>query len=419
MAERVRVDSEIGELEEVVVHSPGSEIEAMTPSTLEEVLYNDIVPLGIVADEHRKLKSLLERFATVRELATLLKESLLVPGALEELVEDVVRLYGLPGRREELLARSADALIRDLVGGLKQRKDTLSSFLSRQEFDLHPLPNLYFTRDSAMVFGRRVLVGAMAHRVRWLEAVLAGFIFRTHPALKPEGILLDRSREPDPALTLEGGDFQVLANDVIVVGVSERTTSGAVDELAERIGRDIAEPLHIFAVLLPRERATIHLDMIFTTVDVGAAVVYAPHILGGDRRAVVRIDVEPGGGRRIGRCDGLLEGLAEVGIPLSPILCGGRDPLTQQREQWMSGANLLAVAPGKVIGYACNEATFEELDRAGFTVRDAEVFLSGAESVGDHRKLAIGIEGVELARGGGGVRCMTMPVRRKPFDPRA
>jgi arginine deiminase len=124
--------------------------------------------------------------------------------------------------------------------------------------------------------------------------------------------------------------------------------------------------------------------------------------------------VAPGGRTAIRDVPGLLEGLAEVGHELEPILCGGESSVYQQREQWMSGTNVLSFAPGKVIGYDCNVATAEAFAARGFTVRDVDTFLSGAEVVEDHDRLLVVTPGVELARGGGGARCMTLPVERAP-----
>ena len=412
MAEAVSVDSEIGPLESVIVHSPGIEIEAMTPTTLAQVLYNDIVPLGVVAEEHARLKRVLALFAEVLEFKELLREAIAGPEVRADLVDRVVRSFGIEERRSELLTLGPDELIRVLIGGFPARKDSLTRFLDPAEFDLHPLPNLYFTRDGAMVYRKKVIIGAMAYGVRQLEALLAEFIFRRSPRLHSTGVIFDGASERVAGVTLEGGDFQLLKEDLLVIGLSDRTTSQAIDLIAARIAETRETPLRLFAVLLPSERATIHLDMIFTMVDRDRAVVYAPHILGKDRRPVVRMDIDPAGGRRIRRVDSLLGGLAEAGLPLQPVLCGMGDPVLEQREQWLSATNFLAVAPGKIVGYSCNVATLEALDRAGFAVRGADHFLSGRESPSAYEKLVIAVDGIELARGGGGVRCMTMPVRR-------
>jgi arginine deiminase len=103
-------------------------------------------------------------------------------------------------------------------------------------------------------------------------------------------------------------------------------------------------------------------------------------------------------------------------MPVEPILCGGKDEWAQEREQWHSGANFFAVGPGKLIGYGRNMNTMNELNNAGFEVLKAKEIIDGKISLDDYKKYVISIEGAELARGGGGARCMTMPVRRKKVD---
>ena len=90
-----------------------------------------------------------------------------------------------------------------------------------------------------------------------------------------------------------------------------------------------------------------------------------------------------------------------------------------EREQWHSGANFFAFAPGKVLTYARNVHTLEELDANGFEIVSASDFMGGRRDdlVSDPSKLcAVALNGSELPRGGGGARCMTMPLSRQKIN---
>ena len=101
-------------------------------------------------------------------------------------------------------------------------------------------------------------------------------------------------------------------------------------------------------------------------------------------------------------------------MDMKTITCGGKTDLwVQEREQWHSGANFFAFAPGKVIGYERNIHTLNELNKNGFDIITARDVIAGKKSPDDYSRCVITIAGSELARGGGGARCMTMPIRRK------
>ena len=410
----VQIDSEYGKLEAVIVHTPGVEVESMTPQTAEEVLYNEIIPISVVSKEHEKLKSFLSLVSHVYEVRDLLADVLEDPVARGALIQAVARYSHDVSRDADLRRLRVPDLVETLVSGLQQKRDTLHGFLSARTFDIPPLPNLYFMRDGAMAFRDRVLIGSMAHRVRTNEALFMKTLFAYSQQFLSGGILFDGVQEAAEDVTLEGGDFLVVNASTILVGLSERTTAKAVDRLAERFEEVFNEPLTIFAVQLPLERSAIHLDMIFTILDKDVALVYEPLILGRNRVPVYRMDIVPGKPRRIKQVAGVIEGLGDHGVKLQTVLCGGSEPVHQQREQWLSGTNLFAFAPGKVIGYDCNTETFRAAEHAGFAVRNVDDFLSGRDSVDEYDRLLVGLPGMELARGGGGARCMTLPIARAP-----
>jgi arginine deiminase len=408
------VTSEIGTLESVVVHSPGSEIEAMTPRTAHGLLYNDIIPLSVVRDEHHLLKSFLESVATVHEVTDLLSRALSNETVREQVVSAVTVDRPAQQRRSELMVVSPRDLASLLVNGVPSQPTTLSAVIEKRQYDLPPLPNLYFTRDSSAVYRSGVIVGAMAHRVRCAEAILMRAALLG--AGSSEALLFDgaQAERATDSVSIEGGDLLVIRENLLAVGLSERTTPAAVDLLVERIKASTAEPVTVIAVVLPKERFAIHLDMVFTMVDRTAALLYEPLFLGAERAAAYRIEVSPDSEPAIHQEAGLLEAFSVKGVDLSMLRCGGTDPVQRQREQWLSAANVVAFAPGKVLGYDCNVATIEEFCKAGYTIRPITEFIDGTESVDRHRNLFVSMPGTNLARGGGGPRCMTLPIHRAP-----
>ena len=409
----LNITSEIGTLRRVMVHSPGPEVEAMTPKEAEADLYNDIIPLSAMRSEFDVLKAFLGKVADVLELKDLLAQVLSDAGNRYEFLDGLAQLCPIRSRMEELMAMGPPELARVVIEGLPALPGSLAGTLSPRSFSLRPLPNAYFMRDSAAVMRDWAISSATAYDVRLVESIVTRFLFRRHPDFHAKGLLIDGPRERSRYITIEGGDIVVLSSTVLAVGVSERTTADSVERLASNAAMAFGEDMTVFAVVLPRERACIHLDMVFTALDRDAALVYAPMVTGRNRARVVRIDAGANGKLRFGEEEGLLQGLWGVGMDLEPLPCGGSDPLFQEREQWWSGANSFAFAPGKIIMYSCNAKTLDVLSNAGFAVREARDFIEGREKVEDFGRLAVRFDGIELARGGGGARCMTMPVERE------
>lgn len=417
----IGVHSEIGLLRKVLVHTPGREIELMTPKTASELLYNDIIHYNLVRDGHAELKGVLGLVGEVLEVETCLTDVLANENAKAELLSEICLDQNCNDLLSTLLEKPAPDLARLLIGGVAMTRDTLERFLSSRSFSINPLPNMYFMRDTSMVVGNRMISAAMASKVRRPEALIMRSIFEFHPSLKGDGILLDACREsPDDSLfTIEGGDVLVVNKDLLLVGISERTTPRAADALidsfyASRLQDGNTEPFNVMCVILPRERSTIHLDMIFTLVNREQAVVYAPYVLGRERARVVRVHVNGKGERRFVEIDDLLLGLRSIGVRVDPILCGGDNSLHQQREQWNSGANMFAFAPGKVLSYDMHEHTVKACESAGFKIVHAREVLKNPSLIEGPRPVVVTLSGTELSRGGGGPRCMTCPVLREP-----
>jgi arginine deiminase len=387
-----------------VCHTPGPELEVVTPGNRSDYLFDDILDLEIARREHSRFTAILARFARVQEVADLLTDVLGDSEARDYLFSQSGGAIG---------SRAAGAapgeIARLFIEGEQSSGGVLAGLVNEAGYTLPPLPNLFFTRDSAAVIGEHVMVASMKHEVRWSEEILAWTLFRTHPELANAGILFDGAHERRLNVRVEGGDVHVLRRDLLAVGMSERTTAAGIDALAEEVFR-ATEIRDIVVVLLPSHRAAIHLDMIFTMLDRDMCCVFPPYFMGPTRLPVLRIHKGSAGVQEV---SSLFRALEDLDLPLTPLPCGGGKRTMQEREQWASGCNFFAVGPGQVLAYGRNEHTLQALrDEGGFRVVRSVDFLTGDAEVGEDERFVIGFEGSELVRGGGGPRCMTMPIAR-------
>jgi len=411
----VDIRSEIGELESVIIHTPGAEVENMTPENAERALYSDILNLNIGLAEYSQLHGVLSKVAKSCEVRDLLKDVVEQPVAREELIGNICHNENTGKIRDRLLELTASELSTALIEGVLLEKDNLTKFLSKGRYELMPLHNFFFMRDSAVCLSNKVLISKMASVVRERESIIMESIFKHHPDFGIETI--NPAHWPDqPNITIEGGDVIVAREDVLLVGTGSRTTSQGIDFLLSWYKHEKLSK-HILVQELPyKPESFIHLDMVFTLLDRDQCMVYEPVILKPNKLQTVHIIVEEGKVVSIFNEENLLSALNKLGFGLEPVICGGTaDQWTQEREQWHSGANFFAIAPGKVIGYARNTYTLDELSKHGYEIIKAKSIIKCHMDINDYKKCVIAIEGSELARGGGGARCMTMPVKRKPL----
>lgn len=407
----INLNSEIGELETVVVHTPGQELENMTPATAAEVLYDDILSLPLALAEHRQLTGVLDKVARVIEFRSLLADVLERERVRRALVEELCLLFDCPELIAELIETDSVALASQLIQGTPKRVDSLKNFLDPSRYAIPPLPNAFFTRDATMCLNDRVIIGSMAFRARVAEALLLKAVFKYHPKISGNGFYYDGTANPDSDVTIEGGDLLVIRENLVVIGYGERTSVDGIDRLMRSIASQ--GPVTDFIVVeIPKTRATIHLDMIFTMVDRDACVAFPPLITGSQRCRAYHCRFEGGQGARITQHDGVLEALKTLDVDLEPIACGGTDDFHQEREQWSSGANFFAFGPGRILGYRHNVHTLDALSASGFEIVDASDVIDGSSQIPDTGRVAVSIDGAELSRGGGGCRCMTMPLAR-------
>ena len=412
---KINVSSEIGRLDAVLLHPPGAEVENMTPRNVQRALYSDILNLSIAREEYRQLQGVLSKVADVYIMDDLLAKVLdnieSRTGLLQRICvsEDATDYYGL------LLDMPSRTLAKVLIEGLPARIDTLTAFLKNEYYALYPLYNFYFTRDAAVTIGGSALVCRMANKVRMRESYIMDAICRSSGVFDCKVVDANDFQPQNSPIMMEGGDIIVAREDILLLGNGCRTSSQGIDFMIERFRREHDKGrYHVIVQQLPSEpESFIHLDMVFTFLDRDKCMIFEPLILGDNQYQTVHITISDGKVSKITSAPDILTVLRRLGMDIEPVVCGGPDEWDQEREQWHSGANCFAFAPGKVITYARNIHTLEELDRAGFNVVSADDVISGKVHVDGDGRYAVTVAGSELPRGGGGARCMTMPLSRR------
>lgn len=414
----INVSSEIGKLEGVILHRPGTEVENMTPTNAERALYSDILNLQVSQSEYQQLEGVLNKVSQTFQVKELLKDVLTNVEVKYDLVRKICHHESQPDICKYLLEQDPETCANSIIEGLVLVKDNLTKYLSKERYSLRPLHNFFFTRDASITVNDTVLISKMASQVREREALVMEAIFQHHPNLRANTVnpLFTNGIDPN-AITIEGGDVLIAREDIQIVGIGARTTSQGVDFILEKLKNNNSDR-HILIQELPRTpESFIHLDMVFTLLDKNFCMVYEPVILQPNRYETVHIEVKNGTVVSIKNEENLITGLKSLGMELEPLYCGGRDDRwIQDREQWHSGANFFAFAPGKVIGYGRNIHTVEELSKNGFKEIKSFDVISGKVNLDDFERCVVTIEGSELPRGGGGARCMTMPISRQKVN---
>ncbi len=401
----IQILSEIGRLRRVMLHRPGEEIENLTPDLMDRLLFDDIPYLKIARQEHDAFaKILADNGVEVVYLEELTAESISQAEVKQAFLNEYLDEANLasPTVRAALLDYflSYDdnlKMVNKLMAGVRREEIVVSNsgllsdmVAARYPFVVDPLPNLYFTRDPFASIGSGISLNHMRTVTRNRETLFAKYIFNHHPEIAKWQV--PHWYERDAKYAIEGGDQLVLSEKVLAVGVSQRTDAAAVDILAKKIFADGQSFETILAFDIPKKRAFMHLDTVFTMVDHDKFTIH-PEIEG--PLTVYSISKADGGVKirqeTMELADILKKHLQRDKVSL--IRCGGGNPIDAAREQWNDGSNTLAIAPGEVVVYSRNHVTNRLLEEAGV-------------------KLHV-IPSSELSRGRGGPRCMSMPLYRE------
>ncbi len=408
----IHVTSEIGKLRKVCLHRPGEELLNLPPDELERLLFDDVPFLEVAQQEHDKFAEILRgQGVEVLYLEKLVAEVFdQNPVARQEFLDQYIQEAGIRGKlmpaivREKLdsitdnlefvkktMAGMAKSEIEMPLASSKTLNDLVGSTDNESDLIIDPMPNLYFTRDPFACVGNGVNLNRMYSVTRNRETLYGKYIFKYHPDYKDTPLWFRR----DAPFHTEGGDVLNLSRTALAVGISQRTQAAAIDLMAHNIfwKTEDCEIEKIFAFDIPVSRAFMHLDTVFTQIDIDKFTIH-PAIMGTLRVFEMTKGATPGEVDIKEHTDSLekiLEYATGVdGIKLIP--CGGGDPIAAAREQWNDGSNTLCVEPGTICVYQRNNVTNDVLYKEGLNL--------------------LVMPSAELSRGRGGPRCMSMPFQR-------
>ena len=410
--ETIDIRSEIAPLKKVLLHRPGNELLNLTPDTLSRLLFDDIPFLPDAQKEHDEFANILKTNGIeVVYLEDLMADVLaLNPNIEDKFLRQFISEAGINTPKYKNLVfdylksfTNKKELVLKTMEGIKvieinrEKRDFEKSLVDlvqeESDFLADPMPNLYFTRDPFASVGNGVVLNKMYSVTRCRETIYAEYIFNYHPDFKGK---IERWYDRYLPYHIEGGDILNLNDHVLAVGISQRTEAGAIDQLAKNMFRNSKCNIDtILAFRIPESRAFMHLDTVFTQIDVDKFT-YHPGIM--ETLQVFEItegDIpDSDEDLNVVEVKGSLEEILEkyLGRKITLIPCAGGEKTSSEREQWNDGTNTLCIAPGVVVVYNRNNITNNILREHGIKVFE--------------------MHSAELSRGRGGPRCMSMPLIR-------
>ena len=403
---KINVYSEIGKLKTVLLHEPGEELHNLTPKHLDDLLFDDIPWLPLAKKEHQKFaQTFIDAGVKVVYLVDLVVEALdSEEGLKDQFIKQFIKEANINSvTLSEIVYdylkgfEDTRTMVLKTIAGIKKTElpdfkiRTLRDIIDDKHFATDPMPNLYFERDPFASIGNGVSLNSMYSVTRSRETIYGEYIFKYHPEYKNTKLFYKR----DLIKSIEGGDIMVLNKKTLIIGSSQRTSPVAIETLAKNLFyKEETSFENIIVLSIPKARTFMHLDTIFTQVDINKFTIHQEcydslkivEIHKGENKLLVNETKEE-----------LKEVLSRyLGKEVILIPCGGNDTVSASREQWSDGSNTIAIAPGKVIAYERNDITNNILRSYG-----VEVFE---------------IPSSELSRGRGGPRCMCMPLEREDID---
>ena len=394
--------SEIGKLNKVLLHRPGKELEKLTPNNFERLLFDDIPYLKVAQEEHDRFAEVLKENGvevcyyqqeTAKALADIevrrnfVNEFVNMTKDFSESIREAVVEFLMAKEPEDLVATCIAGVFSDEI---KASAGSLFDIVKSEEvFALDPMPNLYFTRDPGACVGNGINIHHMSTPARRRESLLLEYMTKYNRDFAVEDTPM--WYEIGGKYSIEGGDVLVLSKEMVAIGFSQRTTLAGIECFAENLLKN-SEFKKVLVFDIPKCRAFMHLDTVFTMVDYDKFTIH-PEIEG--PLGVYEITLGADGQLKYNAMmDELANILArELKRPAVELIrCGGGDLIAAQREQWNDGSNTLCIAPGTVVTYERNYVTNDLLDKRGIKV--------------------LSIPSAELSRGRGGPRCMSCPVNR-------
>ena len=402
MFNKINVYSEIGTLKKVLVHTPGQEIDYLTPQRLDELLFSAILDPIRAREEHQNFIEILKSEGVeVVQLSELTAEAYNAASAeakeafINKWLDESIPALSDANRKVVYnylkgMEKDTVKMIRKMMAGILAREVNVESSV---ELIVDPMPNLYFTRDPFASVGNGITLHHMFRPTRRRETIFADLIFSQHPDYKTTPKYYDRSMN----YSIEGGDVFIYNEKTLVVGVSERTEKDAIQTLAESIKNNSEVKFEtIYAINVPKMSNLMHLDTWLTMLDYDKFL-YSPNMMGVLK--IWKIDLKASKIEWHEINEPLTNFLSSVigkEATLVPVAGEGATQIDIDVETNFDATNYLVIKPGVVVGYDRNRKTNEALTKAGIKVHSWN--------------------GDQLSLGMGSARCMSMPLYREPAD---